>query len=425
MEQSLLKSYLETLEELIIDENKIVTYKSLSKSLGIHVNTSKQLLYTFLLQCKDKNSNICATHLLAGKLNDGSLNVTIVNENEKENEKKKFLEITSDHIYSVQKGKALKEIKILAGVANNLGNKESNYVIKCSDCSKNNENEFHTSEKSNSKFFEESPSTVNTNVKCSNNAVVNSPNSKKINNSPKSYGKNCLENSKKVSPNNKSKAAESKLNAANKQTGKIDSTNETHKPELVPTTIQKNDNSKIEKSKEKKQSNLNEQDLKKPDNNKCKNKENWKKKENIKRKRIQLFSDSEESDNDTEIVPDEKFEPEEKILVTEEKKDDNLLTQNKRKKRKIVDVTVMNDDETRKELTLTTDSEDEIEENTSKFSKTKNNSEAKTEGKSKDVTSAKVPKKQSSLLTFFKKKLIVKQENMSDIHIVDFLKSTI
>mgnify|MGYP002716763643 CR=1 FL=1 len=61
---------------------------------------------------------------MAGKLNDGSLNVTIVNENEKENEKKKFLEITSDHIYSVQKGKALKEIKILAGVANNLGNKE-------------------------------------------------------------------------------------------------------------------------------------------------------------------------------------------------------------------------------------------------------------------------------------------------------------
>ena len=81
----------------------------------------------------------------------------------------------------------------------------SNYVIKCSDCSKNNENEFHTSEKSNSKFFEESPSTVNANVKCSNNAVVNSPNSKKINNSPKSYDKNCLESSKKVSPNNKSK----------------------------------------------------------------------------------------------------------------------------------------------------------------------------------------------------------------------------
>ena len=104
------------------------------------------------------------------------------------------------------------------------------------------------------------------------------------------------------------------MNAANKQTGKIgnffskakikntDSTNETHKPELVPTTIERNDNLKIEKSKEKKQSNLNEQDLKKPDNNKCKNKENWKKKENIKRKRIQLFSDSEESDNDTGML---------------------------------------------------------------------------------------------------------------------------
>ena len=40
--------YMENLEEWIFEEEKIVTYKFLSRSLKIHVNVAKQMLFNFM-----------------------------------------------------------------------------------------------------------------------------------------------------------------------------------------------------------------------------------------------------------------------------------------------------------------------------------------------------------------------------------------
>ena len=39
--------YMENLDEWILEENKVVTYKYLSRSLKVHVNVAKQMLFNF------------------------------------------------------------------------------------------------------------------------------------------------------------------------------------------------------------------------------------------------------------------------------------------------------------------------------------------------------------------------------------------
>lgn len=85
-----------------------------------------RLLHKYFTQQRNKSIfPICATYLLAGRLQDGSLRVTIVNAADKESEASKFTEITSEHIYSVQKGISLKDIKVLCGIG-----KEVNQIKK-------------------------------------------------------------------------------------------------------------------------------------------------------------------------------------------------------------------------------------------------------------------------------------------------------
>ena len=47
--------YMENLEEWIFEEEKIVTYKFLSRSLKIHVNVAKQMLFNFVEKKKAKH----------------------------------------------------------------------------------------------------------------------------------------------------------------------------------------------------------------------------------------------------------------------------------------------------------------------------------------------------------------------------------
>ncbi|XP_016361553.1 DNA polymerase delta subunit 3-like [Sinocyclocheilus anshuiensis] len=61
--------YLDNIDEFVNDQNKIVTYKWLSLTLGVHVNTAKQMLYHYLQQKRNESSGtpLHATYLVSGK----------------------------------------------------------------------------------------------------------------------------------------------------------------------------------------------------------------------------------------------------------------------------------------------------------------------------------------------------------------------
>ncbi|KAJ1531577.1 hypothetical protein ONE63_000249 [Megalurothrips usitatus] len=103
MDGSSEEMFLQNLEEFVLDEDKIVTYKWLSKTLNIHVNQSKQLLFAFCSN-KSRQESVTATYLLAGRLRStGENHVTVIGEEKYLEVKSSFDSLTSEHVYSVQK----------------------------------------------------------------------------------------------------------------------------------------------------------------------------------------------------------------------------------------------------------------------------------------------------------------------------------
>ncbi|XP_064638777.1 DNA polymerase delta subunit 3-like isoform X2 [Lineus longissimus] len=103
--------YLENLEEFVFDEDKIVTYKWLSRSLAVHVNAAKQMLYSFVDHQRNKKDvdSLNVTYLVCGVKGEDKGNIThhveIVGEERLNAVKSTYKQITSCHVYSVQKSK--------------------------------------------------------------------------------------------------------------------------------------------------------------------------------------------------------------------------------------------------------------------------------------------------------------------------------
>ncbi|XP_070775391.1 DNA polymerase delta subunit 3 [Enoplosus armatus] len=99
--------YLDNIDEFVNDHNKIVTYKWLSLTLGVHVNTAKQMLYHYLdHKRKESSPQLHATYLVSGKFVDNgqtSHKVSVVKEDQLEDVKSKMSLVVSVHVYSVQK----------------------------------------------------------------------------------------------------------------------------------------------------------------------------------------------------------------------------------------------------------------------------------------------------------------------------------
>ncbi|GAA6227887.1 DNA polymerase delta subunit 3 isoform X3 [Lates japonicus] len=99
--------YLDNIDEFVNDHNKIVTYKWLSLTLGVHVNTAKQMLYHYLdHKRKESSAQLHATYLVSGKFVDNgqtSHKISVVREDQLEDFKAKMSLIVSVHVYSVQK----------------------------------------------------------------------------------------------------------------------------------------------------------------------------------------------------------------------------------------------------------------------------------------------------------------------------------
>lgn len=102
--------YLANLDEFVNDENRIVTYKWLSRTLSVSANRAKQMLYAFVQKQKKSNSgsDINVTYLIGGRCSvDGDMvHRFVITQDEKlEETKKNFSFLSSLHIYSVQKCK--------------------------------------------------------------------------------------------------------------------------------------------------------------------------------------------------------------------------------------------------------------------------------------------------------------------------------
>ncbi|KAK2872661.1 hypothetical protein QQF64_017708 [Cirrhinus molitorella] len=132
--------YLDNIDEYVNDQNKIVTYKWLSLTLGVHVNTAKQMLYHYLQQKRNESSgtSLRATYLVSGKcVENGSTchKVSVVREDKLETVKAKMDVTISVHVYSVQKAE-LKDSSPLYNtdydaVKENLKNCNKYSAIRC------------------------------------------------------------------------------------------------------------------------------------------------------------------------------------------------------------------------------------------------------------------------------------------------------
>lgn len=103
----------EKIEQLVFDENKIVTYKLLSSELSVHVNKAKQLLNEYITDhCVRGNNDLNVYYAVSGfqKYNGQKIHkLAVVSKNELEEIKKGFSALSSIHIYSIQKSSSLDE----------------------------------------------------------------------------------------------------------------------------------------------------------------------------------------------------------------------------------------------------------------------------------------------------------------------------
>ncbi|KMQ97706.1 dna polymerase delta subunit 3-like protein [Lasius niger] len=129
-----LNEYLETLAGHVFDNDKLVTYKWLSKELHVHVNVAKQILWEFYQ--KYKNNNIECTYLLIGLLKNNEMRVEVVKESAVSKAKEKFSKIISEHLYSVHK--PLANLELLA--TSDSGNVDYS-AIKCDACKERSDEE--------------------------------------------------------------------------------------------------------------------------------------------------------------------------------------------------------------------------------------------------------------------------------------------
>ncbi|XP_075707421.1 DNA polymerase delta subunit 3 [Rhinoderma darwinii] len=132
--------YLENIDELITDHNKIVTYKWLSHTLGVHVNQAKQMLYDYVTRKRKENlsAQVHVTYLLTGKCHQDGFpyhKVAVVKEEKLEAAKSKLAVVANVHVYSIQKATLKDSAPLFSAdydiIKNNLHNCNKFSAIQC------------------------------------------------------------------------------------------------------------------------------------------------------------------------------------------------------------------------------------------------------------------------------------------------------
>ncbi|CAO3626179.1 unnamed protein product [Cunninghamella echinulata] len=88
------KSFLDT---TVLQEKKPVTFKLLARTLNIHVNLAKQALY----QYATSEPSVTTIYCITGTLEDNATSIQLVESDKLEETKKRFLEVSSIHVYSI------------------------------------------------------------------------------------------------------------------------------------------------------------------------------------------------------------------------------------------------------------------------------------------------------------------------------------
>ena len=87
--------WMDNLKEWILDDCAIVTAKSVSRDLKVHVNVAKEMMYKFK---EDHTDEVDVIYLLAGKGR-----VRLVREQQLSSAEKEMSPLTSKHVYAVSK----------------------------------------------------------------------------------------------------------------------------------------------------------------------------------------------------------------------------------------------------------------------------------------------------------------------------------
>uniref|UniRef100_A0A8C8YLL4 DNA polymerase delta subunit 3 n=1 Tax=Prolemur simus TaxID=1328070 RepID=A0A8C8YLL4_PROSS len=175
--------YLENIDEFVTDQNKIVTYKWLSYTLGVHVNQAKQMLYDYVERKRKENSGaqLHVTYLVSGSLIQNGHSVICVLTDY-------FSSVTASiHVYSIQKA-MLKDSGPLFNtdydiLKSNLQNCSKFSAIQCAAAVPR-----APGESSSSKKFEQSHLQVSSEIQANNELTINGhgpPACKQISQQPK------------------------------------------------------------------------------------------------------------------------------------------------------------------------------------------------------------------------------------------------
>ncbi|XP_019599982.1 DNA polymerase delta subunit 3 isoform X2 [Rhinolophus sinicus] len=222
--------YLENIDEFVMDQNKIVTYKWLSYTLGVHVNQAKQMLYDYVERKRKENSGaqLHVTYLVSGSLIQNGYSchkVAVVREDKLEAVKSKLAVTASVHVYSIQKA-MLKDSGPLFNtdydiLKSNLQNCSKFSAIQCAAAVPRAPAESSSSEK-----FEQSNLQVSSETQANNELTANGhgpPTSKQISHQPKGImGMFVSKAASKTQDTNKETKTEAKeaSSAGNKAPGK-------------------------------------------------------------------------------------------------------------------------------------------------------------------------------------------------------------
>ncbi|XP_068625853.1 DNA polymerase delta subunit 3-like [Battus philenor] len=174
---------LNVLNDMILDEEKLVTYISLSKELCIHVNESKMLLIQALANIRQKkpNTNINVNYIISGLIDKNKAKTVVCTEDELEVLKKSFNVIFFTHIYSINKGHPLVDRASLLAI-NKLDDLSlCTGIIKGTNCVKHTANEIITLKSNSQDFTVTSDKTVNTPHKKIKKECLEQPSTKPIN----------------------------------------------------------------------------------------------------------------------------------------------------------------------------------------------------------------------------------------------------
>lgn len=105
MDEETLQANMTTLKEMVLDEERLITYVSLSKELCIHVNDSKLLLSKLAEDIRQNGSvdTVNVTYIISGITEDYTGRTTVSAEENIAEARSTFKTIFFEHVYSVSK----------------------------------------------------------------------------------------------------------------------------------------------------------------------------------------------------------------------------------------------------------------------------------------------------------------------------------